>query len=535
MPRLATYALLPLVAALAACATNAPKPTAVAPAPEPAAPSFTLEETSVAELQRRMTSGELTARAIAQQYLDRIAAIDKAGPTLNAVIETNPDALAAADALDAERVAGKLRGPLHGVPVLLKDNIDTADAMQTSAGSLALVGAAPVQDAAIVAKLRAAGAVILGKTNLSEWANFRASKSTSGWSARGGQTRNPYVLDRNPCGSSSGSGAAIAANLAAVAVGTETDGSIVCPAGVNGLVGIKPTVGLVARSGIVPISVSQDTAGPMARSVADAAALLTAITGADPRDKASWDADKRAADYVRALDANALKGARIGVLRKVSGFHKDVDAAFERSIVLMRNAGATIVDGIEIANQDKTGAAELTVLQYEFKAGLNAYLATRRGVPIGSLAELVGWNTANADKELAWFGQDLLEASQQRGTLADKAYKEALATIQRYARKEGVDAVMKKHRLDALVAPTNDPAWTTDAVNGDHYTGGSSSIAAVAGYPSITVPMGQVRELPIGISFIGAAWSETTLIRIAYAFEQSSKARRAPKFLPTLP
>lgn len=528
-------ALLPIVLALAACATGAPKPAAVAAPAEPAKPAFALDEASVADLQRRMSAGELTAHAIAQQYLDRIAAIDKAGPALNAVIELNPDALASADALDAERAAGKVRGPLHGVPVLLKDNIDTADGMQTSAGSLALVGAAPTQDAAIVARLRAAGAVILGKTNLSEWANFRSTGSTSGWSARGGQTKNPYVLDRNPCGSSSGSGAAIAANLAAVAVGTETDGSIVCPAGVNGLVGIKPTVGLVARSGIVPISASQDTAGPMARSVADAAALLTVLAGADPRDKASWDADKHAADYARALDAGALKGARIGVLRKQANFHKEVNAAFERSIALMRNAGATIVDPVEIPNADKLGDAEMTVLQYEFKAGLNAYLATRRGVPVATLAELIAWNAANADRELPIFGQELLELSQKRGTLSDKAYKEAQATIQKYARKEGLDAALKKHRLDALIAPTNNPAWPTDPLNGDHYTGGSSGVAAVTGYPSITVPMGQVRELPVGISFIGAAWSETTLVRLAYAYEQLSKARRAPRFLPTLP
>lgn len=533
-----TYALFPALLsaclALNGCVSAPPKPAEPPKDPGPLAP-FELEEASVAELQRRMSAGDLSSQAVTQLYLERIARLDDTGPQLNAVIETNPEALTIAQALDAERAAGKLRGPLHGVPVLLKDNIDTADAMQTSAGSLALVGHAPGSDAGLVTRLREAGAVILGKANLSEWANYRGSRSTSGWSARGGQTRSPYVLDRNPCGSSSGSAVAIAANLAAVAVGTETDGSIVCPAATNGVVGIKPTLGLVSRSGIVPIATSQDTAGPIARSVSDAAVLLNVLAGSDSRDKASWDADKKKTDYTRGLDANALRGVRVGVLRGYAPFSKDVDEAYAKSIARLLEAGATLVDPVKLANVDKASAAEQTVLAYEFKAGLNAYLATRKGVAVASLAELIQWNSTHADKELVNFGQDLLENAQKLGTLNDKAYKQALSNLRRYARKEGFDALMKKQKLDVLVVPTNNPAWVTDPVNGDHYTAGSSSIAATAGYPSVTVPMGQVRELPVGLSFIGPAWSEARLLGYAYAFEQATKARRKPQFLSTVP
>ena len=528
LPRLSRHALcLAIASLLSACATTTPR-EAAAPAPPPA-PVFTLEETSVVELQRKMGAGELTAHAIAQQYLDRIAAIDKAGPQLNAVIELNPEALAIADALDAERKAGKVRGPLHGIPVLLKDNIDTADAMQTSAGSLALVGASATQDSTVAAKLRDAGAVILGKTNLSEWANIRSNRSSSGWSARGGQTKNPYVLDRNPCGSSAGSGAAVSANLVAIAVGTETDGSIICPSSLNGLVGIKPTVGLVSRAGIVPISHSQDTAGPMTRSVADAAALLGVLAGSDSHDKASWDADKHRADYVRALDANGLKGARIGVVRKFAGFNPDVDAALNTAISALRNAGAIVIDPVDVPNSDKYGDEELVVLLYELKADLNAYLATRRGVPVTSLAEVIAFNKQHAAEEMHWFGQELFEQAQAKGPLTDKAYKDAAAKSRKLAR-EGLDAALKKDRLDALIAPSNAPSWPTDWINGDHVTGGNTQPAAVAGYPSLTVPMGLVHDLPVGLSFIGTAWSEEKLIRLGYAFEQATHGRVAPKF-----
>ncbi len=525
--------LLPLALAtlLAACAA----PTArVVPLPSPPpAPRFTLEEADIATLQRRMASGELSAHAIAQQYLERIAAIDAAGPQLRSVIELNPEALSIADARDAERREGKVRSPLHGIPVLLKDNIDTADAMQTSAGSLALVGAPATQDSAVAARLREAGAVILGKTNLSEWANIRSSRSSSGWSARGGQTRNPYVLDRNPCGSSSGSAVAVAANLTAVAVGTETDGSIICPAAVNGVVGIKPTVGLVSRAGIVPIAHSQDTAGPMARSVADAAVLLQTLVGADPRDKASWDADRHRADYSAALAADGLKGARLGVVRKFAGFQPDVDAALDGAVAALRAAGATVIDPVDVPDADKYGEAELGVLLYELKADLNAYLASRRGVPVTSLAEVIAFNKQNAAREMPWFGQELFEQAQARGPLTDKAYKDAAAKARKLAR-EGIDATLKKHRLDALVWPSNAPAWPTDPLNGDHVTGGNTSPAAVAGYPSLTVPMAQAHGLPLGLSFTGTAWSEASLIRLGYAFEQATHARQPPKFLPTL-
>jgi amidase len=427
-----------------------------------------------------------------------------------------------------------VRGPLHGIPVLIKDNIDTADRMQTTAGSLALVGSPAPRDAFLVEKLRAAGAVLLGKTNLSEWANFRSTRSTSGWSGRGGQTRMPYVLDRNPCGSSSGTGSAISANLAAIGIGTETDGSIICPSSICGLVGIKPTVGLVSRSGIIPISASQDTAGPMTRSVADAATLLTVIAGADPRDAATTQYTARTAtDYTTFLDANALKGARIGVARNMAGFHPEVDAAFDRAIAALRAAGATLVD-TDVPTVGKTDDAESEVLSYEFKDGINAYLASRGGtVRFKTLAELIGFNTSNASRELPWFGQEQFEKSQAKGPLSDAKYRDALETCRRLSRAEGIDAVMATHHVDAIIAPSNGPSWPIDLINGDRYTGGNSSVAAVAGYPSITVPMGFAGPLPLGLSFIGGAWTEGRLIALAYAFEQAMKARRAPAFLPT--
>lgn len=505
-------------------------------APAGAAPPvpFAFAEASIGQLQSRMASGALTSHALVQAYLDRIAAIDKSGPTLNSVIEINPDALKIADALDAERKDGKIRGPLHGIPVLIKDNIGTHDAMHTSAGSLALADSIPAADSTLAAKLRAAGAVILGKTNLSEWANFRSTHATSGWSGRGGQTKNPYALDRNPCGSSSGTGAAIAANLAVVGVGTETDGSIVCPSSVNGLVGIKPTLGLVSRTGIVPIAHSQDTAGPMARSVKDAALLLNAIAGYDPHDSASRDTRRHYTDFTKALDAGGLKGVRIGVVRKLAGFNPDVDALLAQNIAAMKAAGAVVIDPVELPNLGKYDDAELTVLEFEFKHDLNAYLAALPGsdqVP-RSLAGLIAFDAREKSREMPWFGQDLFEQSEKRGSLDEKTYRAALAKAKLLSGARGIDVVLKKYKLDALVAPTAGPAWVTDWVNGDHTVGGSSSPAAVAGYPDISVPAGFVHGLPVGLSFFGAAWSDAKLIRYAYAFEQATHARRPPQFLP---
>lgn len=524
--------------AIAATALIA-KRSAATPAPEHnAAPApFAFAELSVATLQSRMAKGTLTSRALTSAYLARIAEVDRRGPALHSVIEINPDALTIAAAMDAERAKGLVRGPLHGIPVLIKDNIDTADKMQTTAGSLALVGSPAPRDAFVAARLRAAGAVILGKTNLSEWANFRSTRSTSGWSGRGGQTRHPYVLDRNPCGSSSGTGAAIAANLAAIGIGTETDGSIICPSSICGLVGIKPTVGLVSRSGIIPISVTQDTAGPMTRTVADAAAVLTAIAGEDSRDSATAIGAKRVAiDYTTVLDVKALNGARIGVARNMAGFHPLVDAAFERALGALRAAGATLVDPADVPTVNKTDDAETDVLLYEFKDGINAYLASR-GVTsrMKTLEDLIAFNRSNARHEMPWFGQEQFEKAQAKGPLTDARYRDALELCRRLSRAEGIDAVLSKHNVEAIVAPSNGPTWPTDLVNGDRYTGGNSSVAAVAGYPSITVPMGFAGALPVGLSFIGGAWTEARLIAMAFAFEQATHSRREPQFLLTAP
>ena len=505
--------------------------------PEPKAfdvPPFELDETTVASLQKRMAAGELTSRRIVEAYLGRIAALDRQGPQLGSVLETNPEALAIADALDAERKAKGPRSALHGIPVLLKDNVDTADRMTNTAGSLALEGSHPPQDAPLARRLRDAGAVLLGKANLSEWANFRSSRSVSGWSGRGGQCRNPYALDRNPCGSSSGSGVAVSANLTALAVGTETDGSIVCPATTCGVVGIKPTVGLVSRAGVIPISQTQDTAGPMARTVADAAALLSALAGPDPRDLATADAAAHATDYTRFLDADGLRGARIGVARNLAGFHPDTDRVFEEAVAELRRRGAEVIDPVDVPNIKELGDPEFEVMLYEFKAGLEAYLATLGPkAPIRTLADAIAFNERNKDREMPYFGQETFLKAQEKGPLTTPAYREALEKCRRLSRAEGLDAVLDKNRLDALVAPTGAPAWVVDPVSGDHYVGGNSTPAAVAGYPSISVPMGFVFGLPVGVSFIGRAWSEPVLVRLAHAFEQASGHRRPPRFLAT--
>ena len=496
---------------------------------------FEFEETTIAELQDAMRSGRHTARSLTQAYLERIQDVDKQGPSLNSVIELNPDALAIAETLDNERKAGRVRGPLHGIPILIKDNIDTADRMQTTAGSLALVGQPAPRDAYIVEKLRESGAVILGKTNLSEWANIRSKNSTSGWSGRGGLTRNPFVLDRNPSGSSSGSGAAVSANFCAAAIGTETDGSIISPASACGLVGIKPTVGLLSRSGIIPISHSQDTPGPMARNVADAAALLGALTGSDPRDAATNGSPGKAVpDYTAFLNPNALQGARIGVARNYFGASEPVDKLMAGAIEAIKHAGAILIDPADLATSSQLGPGEIIVLMFELKAGLNRYLA-ERALKDGprTLADVIKFNDANRATEMPYFGQDRLLEAEGKGPLTTKVYLEALAKNQRLAREQGIDAVVKKFKLDAFIAPSRIPAWLTDLINGDAPSRSCSGLPAVAGYPHITLPMGYVHGLPVGISFFGPAWSEPKLISLAYAFEQLTKFRRPPKFLRT--
>ncbi|HEX2189901.1 MAG TPA: amidase, partial [Longimicrobiaceae bacterium] len=528
--------------AAAAC-TPAPAPQTPAPAIPSAAPiaadpvlaGFPLEEATIAGLQEGMRSGRYTARSLAEAYLARIDALEDRGPNLNAMLDLNPDALAIADSLDAERRAGRVRGPLHGIPIVLKDNVATADRMTTTAGSLALEGVVAPRDAFVAERLREAGAVVIGKTNLSEWANFRSTRSSSGWSGRGGQARNPYALDRSPCGSSSGTGVAVAANLAAAGVGTETDGSIVCPAGANGIVGIKPTMGLVSRAGIIPIAGSQDIAGPMARTVADAAVLLGALAGTDPRDPATAAArGKVEADYTRHLDPGGLRGARIGVLRdRFTGYSPAADRLFEQAVADMRRAGAVVVDSVRIPHAGEYDAAEFEVLLYEFKDELNRYLAgLGPDAPVKSLEEVIAFNERERARSMPYFGQEILEMAQARGGLADSAYLAAREKVK--LARVGIDSIMRQHRLDALVAPTGSPAWPIDLVNGDHFLGASSSPAAVAGYPNVSVPMGSVFGLPVGVSFFGRAWSEPTLIRLAYAYEQATKHRQPPRFLPTV-
>jgi amidase len=511
-----------------------PRDSAATVAEAAEVPAFELDEVTIGELQDGMKSGKYSARAIAEKYLARIAAIDKSGPRLTSVIETNPDALEIAEALDKERKEKGPRGQLHGIPVLIKDNIATADRMMTTAGSLALVGSKPPRDAFIAQKLREAGAVILGKTNLSEWANIRSNHSISGWSGRGGQTKNPYALDRNPCGSSSGTGAGISANLAAVGIGTETDGSIVCPSSANGLAGIKPTVGLVSRSRIIPISHTQDTAGPMCRTVRDAALLLGAIVGGDVDDKATVSSDgKFFKDYTQFLNADGLKGARLGVLRKAFGFNPAVDKLMEAALEVMRKQGATVVDPVEIETSGKFGETEFLGFMYELKADLNSYLAwLGPNAPVKTLKEIIEFNERNAAKEMPFFGQENFLKAEEKGPLTTEEYLDAIKKNRELAGKEGIDATMDKHKLDAIVAPTGGPAWLTDIVNGDSFGGGSSEFAAAAGYPNVNVAAGFAFGLPVGISFFGRAWSEPVLIKLAYAYEQATKFRKAPRFLP---
>ncbi|WP_317201374.1 amidase [Janthinobacterium sp.] len=506
-----------------------------APSGPPTAKAAGLLDAGVLQLQELMQVGKLTSHALTSQYLARINSIDKSGPRINSIIELNPEALKIAREMDRERAARKVRGPLHGIPVLLKDNIATGDRMSTSAGSLALAGVRASRDAHVAAQLRAAGAVIIGKTNLSEWANMRSPHSISGWSGRGGLTRNPYALDRNCSGSSSGSGAAIAAGLATLAVGTETDGSIVSPASICGLVGIKPTLGLVSRSGIIPIAHSQDTAGPMARSVSDAALMLAALAGVDPQDGATAASAGRAGDYVKALDRKGLRGMRIGVAREFFGANDELDAVIEEALLALAAQGAILVDPVQLPNLNKYADSETAVLLHEFKADLAVYL--KEYAPDASVADMAGliaFNEKHEASELRYFGQEYLQRAQATTGLDSKEYLEALANNGRYARDEGIDQVLREHRLDALVAPTGGPAWLTDFINGDHFGESFSTPAAVAGYPHVTVPAGFVHGLPVGLSFVGAAYSEAALIGMAYAFEQATLHRRAPQFLASV-
>jgi amidase len=522
--------------ALAAAGPLAPSPASAGTEPAASPGRFALDEATISQLQAGLRSGEHTSVSLVEQYLSRVEELNRKGPELRAVIEVNPDAHAIAEALDAERKEKGSRGPLHGIPILLKDNIGTADRTTTAAGSLLLEGSIPARDSFIAERLRAAGAVLLGKANLSEWANFRSERSTSGWSSRGGQCRNPYALDRDPSGSSSGSAAAAAANLCAAAVGSETNGSIISPSSRCGIVGIKPTVGLLSRSGIIPISHTQDTAGPMTRTVADAAILLGAMTGVDERDEATRASRGKAAeDYTKFLDADGLRGARIGVFHpSLLDDNPWVDGALKEALAVMKERGAVIVDPVKIESAGKLGDAGYEVLLYEFKAGLNRYLADLGpGAPVRTLQEAIELNEKHRDRVMPYFGQEIFLKAQAKGPLTDADYKKALETCRRAARTEGLDAVLAEHKLDAIVASSGGPAWLIDLINGDSGTGGSSSLAAIAGYPNITVPAGWAFGLPLGISFMGPAWSEPKLIKLAYAFEQATKSRKPPRFLPT--
>lgn len=496
--------------------------------------TFELEEWTVAELQQSMESGQYTSRKICECYLARIREKDQSENGLNSVIELNPDALDIADAMDKERKEGKVRGPLHGIPIMVKDNIDTGDKMMTTAGSLALAGSSAPDDAFIIKKLREAGAVLLGKTNLSEWANFRSFRSSSGWSGRGRQTRNAFALDRNPCGSSSGSGAAVSGNMCAITIGTETNGSIVCPSSANGVVGIKPTVGLWSRDGIIPISETQDTAGPMARTVADAAALLGPLTGIDASDVRTQESEgKSYTDYTQFLDANALKGKRIGILEGTFGYHERVDEIFESVKETILAQGAEIVEDVKVNEEGAYGNSGLELLLYEFKDGLNKYLASRPDAKVKSLADVIQFNKDHADEEMPYFPQGILERAEMKGPLTDPEYKEVYDTVTTVAR-DGIDKALKDHNLDAIIGVTGGPAWPIDVINGDHFGTGSSTPAARSGYPNITVPAGFVHGLPVGMSIFGGKFEEPKLIGIAYAFEQATKIRKAPQLIPTL-
>jgi amidase len=515
---------------LVRCGGDEPGPTT------PPATTFELEEVSIAELRDGMASGKWTAKQLTEQYLARIEAINTQGPALRAVLETNPDAIAIAEALDEERRQGNVRGPLHGIPLLLKDNIGTHDKMTTTAGSLALEGLISPEDAFVAKRLREAGAVLLGKANVSEWANFRSFRATSGWSSRGRQGRNPYVLDRNPSGSSSGSAVAAAASMCAAAIGSETNGSIVSPASSCGVVGVKPTVGLISRKGMIPISASQDTPGPMSRTVRDAAIVLGAMTGVDPADPATGASQGKAyTDYTQFLDADGLRGARIGVARGLFGVSPDVDARMEAAIAAMRAKGAVIVDPVQMPSPNNYGNAMFEVLLYEFKAGLNAYLANLGpSAPVKNLAEVIAFNERNKDKTMPYFGQEIFLLAEAKGPLTDQAYLDARATAVRFARDEGLAKTMADHNLDAIVGAGGGPAWLTNLVGGDDIRIGSSAASAAAGYPIVSVPMGDIQGLPVNINFLGKAWSEPTLLKLAYAFEQATQHRKAPRYLPTL-
>lgn len=492
---------------------------------------FDLNEISIDTLQQKMEVGDMTSVRISKKYLERIELLD---PVLKSVIELNPDVLEIAKRLDEERKNGKIRSALHGIPIMIKDNIDTGDKMQTTAGSLSMEGHRAQEDAFIVKKLREAGAVLLGKTNLSEWANFRSTESSSGWSGRGGQVRNPFCLDRSPCGSSSGTGAAVSANLCTIGIGTETNGSIVCPSGVNGIVGIKPTLGMWSRSGIIPIAHSQDTAGPMARSVKDAAILLGALAEFDNNDgKTHLERGEIFTDYTQFLDKKGVQGKRIGIPTNMIGFHKGVDEQFKNATKILQENGAEIIE-FEFENSRKIGRPSYQVLLYEFKAGLNQYLAKHPSAPVKNMQEIIDFNKQNAEKSMPWFGQEIFMQAIEKGDLDEQEYLDSLETSKRLAGKEGIDKVMDEHRLDAIMAQTNGPAWTIDWINGDHFSGGSSSPAAISGYPNITVPMGFVHGLPVGISFFGRAWSEPVLLNITYAFEQMTLHRKAPGFIKNL-